>query len=130
MFLCMTVVWNDVFAYAIGRLFGKTKMAPLISPKKTREGAIGGLLGSLAAALLFRYLVPELTPSTSLCLGALAGICAPAGDLIVSVVKRDVGTKDSGSLIPGHGGMLDRCGSFVFVSPAFYYCIRFGGLLN
>lgn len=130
MFLCMAVVWNDMGAYATGRVFGRTKVAPLISPKKTREGAIGGFLGSVAAALLFRYLIPGLTPVTASAIGALVGVTAPLGDLIVSVVKRDVGVKDSGDVIPGHGGMLDRCGSFIFASPAFYYCLRLAGFLN
>lgn len=127
MFLCMTVVWNDVLAYTTGRLLGRTKVAPLISPKKTREGALGGFLGSVAAALLFRFLIPGLTPSMALGIGALVGVTAPLGDLIVSVVKRDAGAKDSGNFIPGHGGMLDRCGSFIFATPAFYYYLRLAG---
>jgi phosphatidate cytidylyltransferase len=130
MFLCMGVVWSDVLAYAAGRLFGKIKMAPLISPKKTREGAIGGLLGAIASCLLFRYLIPGLTPPLALVMGMVIGVAAILGDLSISVVKRDVGVKDSSCFIPGHGGILDRCGSFTFASPTFYYCMRLFGFLN
>lgn len=128
--LCMTVVANDVFAYAGGRLFGRTKVAPLISPKKTREGAITGFAGSIIAALLFSYLLPAHDRLAPLIIGAIVGITAPLGDLIISVVKRDVGVKDSSDLIPGHGGILDRCGSFVFASPVYYYYLRLAGLIS
>lgn len=120
-FLSMVVVFNDVFAYTVGRLWGKTQLAPAISPKKTREGALGGLVGSLAAALIFRYAVPALSLPAVIGAALLIGIAAPLGDLIISVIKRDMAVKDSGNLIPGHGGLLDRCDSLIFATPTFYY---------
>lgn len=121
MLLCMCVVFNDVFAYTFGRLWGKEKIAPTISPRKSREGVVAGLVGSIVAALLFRTLVPETPLFVLLGAAVLIGVAAPLGDLIVSVVKRDMGVKDSGTLIPGRGGMLDRCDSFTFAAPVFYY---------
>jgi phosphatidate cytidylyltransferase len=120
-FLSMTVVFNDVLAYTVGRLCGKTPLTPKISPKKTREGAAGGLIGSLLAALIFRYAVPELSLPVVLGAALIIGVAAPLGDLIISVIKRDMAVKDSGNLIPGHGGLLDRCDSLIFATPAFYY---------
>lgn len=123
-FLTMTVVFNDVLAYTSGRLFGKHKLAPEISPKKTIEGAAGGLLGSLAAAFIFSYAVPSLSAGAVACGAILIGIAAPLGDLVVSVIKRDMSVKDSGTLIPGHGGLLDRCDSLIFATPVYYYFVR------
>ncbi len=120
-FLSVAVVLNDVLAYTAGRLFGKHKMTPTISPKKTWEGAIGGLAGSVLAVVVFKYAVPSMSWPAAIGAGIVIGIAAPLGDLIVSVIKRDMSVKDSGSLIPGHGGLLDRCDSLVFATPAFYY---------
>lgn len=130
MFLSLAVVCNDVSAYATGRLIGKTKVAPIISPKKTEEGAFGGLIASIVVAYALRHLIPGLTAVTACVAGAAIGVAAPAGDLIVSVVKRDVGVKDSSALIPGHGGILDRLGSFIFATPIFYYGMRLAGLIS
>lgn len=120
-FLSVTVVLNDVLAYCAGRLFGKHQLAPHISPKKTWEGAVGGMLGSLLGVVVFKYAVPALSWPAALGAGIVIGITAPLGDLIVSVIKRDMAVKDSGQLIPGHGGLLDRCDSLIFATPAFYY---------
>lgn len=120
-FLSMAVVFNDVLAYTVGRFCGKTPLAPAISPKKTREGALGGLAGSIIAALVFRYAVPALNLPAVLLAALLIGVAAPLGDLVISVIKRDMSVKDSGNLIPGHGGLLDRCDSLIFATPAFYY---------
>jgi phosphatidate cytidylyltransferase len=120
-FLTMTVVLNDVLAYTAGRLFGKHKLAPEISPKKTWEGALGGILGSVFSACVFGYTVPDLTSLEVITAALIIGIAAPLGDLIISVIKRDMAVKDSGTLIPGHGGLLDRCDSLIFATPAFYY---------
>lgn len=120
-FLSVAVVLNDVMAYVFGRLFGKHKMTPNISPKKTWEGAIGGLIGSLIAVAVFHYATPSLSWVKTIVAGLVIGIAAPIGDLVVSVIKRDMAVKDSGNLIPGHGGLLDRCDSLLFATPAFYY---------
>jgi phosphatidate cytidylyltransferase len=122
-FLSVAVVLNDVLAYTAGRLFGKHKLAPHISPKKTWEGAVGGLFGSLLGVVVFKYAVPELTWNAALVSGVIIGVTSPLGDLIVSVIKRDMAVKDTGALIPGHGGLLDRCDSLIFATPAFYYFI-------
>ena len=123
-FLSMAVVFNDVLAYTVGRLFGRTKLAPAISPKKTVEGALGGLMGSLLSASIFSYAVPDLSFPLVLLAALSIGVAAPLGDLIISVIKRDMAVKDSGTLIPGHGGLLDRCDSLIFATPVFYYFLR------
>jgi len=122
-FFLFLVTWaNDVAAYYTGTFLGRHAMAPEISPKKTWEGAVGGLLGSIAAAFACRALFLEsLRPLDALWLGLLLGVAGPLGDLCESALKRSAGVKDSGTLIPGHGGILDRIDSLIFASPAFYY---------
>jgi len=122
-FLCAAVVLNDVLAYTFGRIWGKHKMAPHISPKKTWEGFGGGLLGSLLAAFVFSYAVPDLPLCYSMLAALLIALAAPMGDLVVSVIKRDMAVKDSGMLIPGHGGLLDRLDSLILATPMFYYYV-------
>lgn len=124
-FLTMAVVINDVLAYTAGRLWGKTPLCPQISPKKTREGLAGGMIGSLLAAFIFKYAIPDINIGILLGASVIIGIAAPLGDLIISVIKRDVAIKDSGNLIPGHGGLLDRCDSLIFATPAFFYYLQF-----
>ncbi|MBX9878601.1 MAG: phosphatidate cytidylyltransferase [Candidatus Obscuribacterales bacterium] len=124
-YLTMSVALNDVMAYTVGRICGKHKLAPLISPKKTVEGAIGGLVGSLIAAAIFGYAVPTLNAWQLVGAAVSISIAAPLGDLIISVIKRDMSVKDSGNLIPGHGGLLDRCDSIIFATPVFYYYVLF-----
>lgn len=121
LFLAAAVVLNDVLAYTFGRLWGKTQLTPKISPKKTVEGAVGGVLGSLLAVIVFHYAVPALSWPAAIGAGLVVGAAAPLGDLVISVMKRDMSVKDSGNLIPGHGGLLDRCDSLIFAAPAFYY---------
>jgi phosphatidate cytidylyltransferase len=123
-FLAMAVVLNDVLAYTAGRLFGKTPLAPAISPKKTVEGALGGVLGSVIAAIVFSYAVPDLGLAQTLAAALIISVAAPLGDLIISVIKRDMQVKDSGTLIPGHGGLLDRVDSLIFATPLFYYYLQ------
>ena len=122
-FFLFLVTWaNDIAAYYSGRRWGRHPMAPIVSPKKTWEGAAGGLLGSIAVAFAFRaWFIPSFSTADALWLGLLLGIAAPLGDLCESILKRSAGVKDSGSLIPGHGGILDRIDSLIFTTPAFYY---------
>lgn len=122
-FFLFLVTWtNDTAAYYCGTLWGRHHMAPVISPKKTWEGAAGGLLGSLAIAFACRaWFLPSLSAADAFWLGLLLGIAAPLGDLCESILKRSAGVKNSGSLIPGHGGILDRIDSLIFTTPAFYY---------
>jgi phosphatidate cytidylyltransferase len=116
---------NDSLAYFVGRAWGRHRMAPYISPKKSWEGAIGGLIGSIVTAVL---LVPLLGLPISLWMGALLGLAGGAagqiGDLGESLLKRQVGVKDSGHIIPGHGGLLDRADSLLFTIPTLYYLVR------
>ena len=118
-------VWTyDSAAYATGRLFGRHKFMAHISPKKTWEGVIGGIVGATAVSALVLWGLGR-SPLEALALGPLVGVTAQAGDLAESVLKRASGAKDSGTLFPGHGGMLDRIDSFVFAAPAvaFYVAV-------
>lgn len=113
---------SDTFAYFVGLKFGRTKLCPAISPAKTREGAIGGLIGCILAIGLAGSLfkLPLLHSAT---IGLLVGIAAPLGDLVESAIKRYAGVKDSGKLLPGHGGVLDRFDSIMFTVPTVYYYV-------
>lgn len=112
---------TDIFAFLIGVRFGKTKLCPDVSPKKTVEGALGGLAGSLAACGLFAaFFAPDLL-FHHLVIGGFGSLFAQAGDLTASAWKRGLGVKDFGTLIPGHGGMLDRFDSVLVTLPAVYY---------
>jgi len=122
--LAMTIA-NDTFAYFAGRFLGRHKLHPRVSPGKTVEGAAGGTLGAVAAALLARtWALPELSLSDCVMLGVPAGILGQVGDLCESMIKRGAGVKDSGWLMPGHGGVLDRIDGLLFVSPFVYVYAR------
>lgn len=127
--LC-TAFFADTVAYIFGRLWGKRKLYPAVSPKKSVEGAFGGIVGSVLATVGVGSLwaVPELPIVAAAVLGVLASVCGQAGDLVESMIKRTYGVKDSGKLLPGHGGMLDRIDALLFVSPVVYYFVLFGGL--
>lgn len=128
----LVLVWsNDTFAYYTGRRLGRTKLAPRISPGKTVEGAVGGIVGGVVAAYVFIHFT-ELSGSVLFIAAAalLLGALSILGDLLESVFKRGAGVKDSGSLIPGHGGLLDRIDSLLFVVPAMYYLLLLRGMLG
>jgi phosphatidate cytidylyltransferase len=113
---------GDTLAYFVGRAVGRRPFAPRVSPKKTWEGALGGLLGSTLACLAWRqWVMPELTLVDVLVLGLGVGFCGQLGDLCESLIKRSVGVKDSGKLLPGHGGVLDRFDAVSFSAPLVYY---------
>lgn len=117
-FLC---IWAaDSGAYFIGRALGKHKLAPRLSPGKSIEGAVGGALVALGTGVLLAPLVP-VAPWQGGLLGLLIGIVGPLGDLFESALKRQMGVKDSGSILPGHGGVLDRFDSSLLVVPTVYY---------
>lgn len=122
-YFVLIVAANDICAYTAGRTLGRHKMAPEISNKKTWEGFAGGLIGSLISAVGFKFLIPGFSLINALGAGLLMAIAAPFGDLIVSVMKRDMNKKDSSNLIPGHGGLLDRSDSIIFAVPNFYYYV-------
>ena len=112
-------------AYFFWRAFGKNKLYEAVSPKKTREGDFGGVLGSLIATvgLGSLWLVPSLSIGHAVVLGVIANVCGQAGDLVESMLKRTFGVKDSSNLLPGHGGMLDRIDAMVYVAPVVYYYV-------
>ena len=121
-FFAVLLVWaSDTGAYLIGRQFGRHLLAPQVSPKKTVEGSLGGLLFSIIVAFAFWRVVGEGSWITYIILGVLIGISAQVGDLFESALKRSAGVKDSGKLIPGHGGILDRFDSLIFALPLVYY---------
>ncbi len=119
--LMLTTVWfGDTGAYFIGKTLGRHKLAPLVSPNKTWEGAIGGLAASMGAGALGTLYVPDLPLQVALPLSALLGIMGQFGDLAESLVKRTYNVKDSGSIIPGHGGVWDRVDAVVFAAPMLF----------
>ncbi|WP_322488756.1 phosphatidate cytidylyltransferase [Chloroflexus sp.] len=124
-FFTLAITWlQDTGAFFVGRAFGRTKMAPVLSPKKSWEGFFGGMAAAIATAL---FCVPLLglpiTLVEAAILGVAAGIFGPLGDLAESLIKRQVGVKDSGFIIPGHGGILDRIDSILFTGPVIYYLV-------
>jgi phosphatidate cytidylyltransferase len=121
-FYLLVVVWlGDTGAYYAGRALGRHALAPLISPKKTIEGALGGLVGNILAAMLGKQiLLPDAPLPQLLVLGIVLGIVSQIGDLSESALKRSAGVKDSSNLLPGHGGMLDRIDGVLFASPVMF----------
>lgn len=122
--LAFAVTWgNDTFAYFAGLAFGKHRLYERISPKKSWEGAIGGVAGALVGAFLVRAaFLPELGIPAALVAALGASVVGPLGDLTESMAKRAAGVKDSGRIIPGHGGVLDRIDALLFVAPWIYGC--------
>lgn len=121
-FFTIFLVWaTDTGAYFTGRKFGRHLLAPQVSPKKTVEGSLGGLLFSIIVAVGFWQFVGNAHLMTYIILGIVIGTSAQIGDLFESALKRSAGVKDSGSLIPGHGGILDRFDSLIFALPLVYY---------
>ena len=118
------VALYDIGAYASGSFFGKHKIAPSVSPSKTWEGAAGATVFILALALLIGPHLGPLDVGSSLLLAAAAAITAPLGDLVESMLKRDLDVKDMGNLLPGHGGALDRIDALLFSAPAAYWIFR------
>lgn len=118
--LACTMV-SDTFAYFVGRALGRHRMAPRISPKKSVEGALGGLAGAVVAALVVKIYSPWLPAREALVLGLIIGIVGQWGDLFESAFKRDFRVKDSGRILPGHGGILDRFDSILFAGFVAYW---------
>lgn len=121
--IILTAFSTDIMAYFTGYAFGKHRLCPSISPKKTIEGAIGGLLGSVIASSLFGYFIVPALFIHCVVIGILGGVISQLGDLTASIFKRKMGIKDYGNLIPGHGGILDRFDSVLFTAPMVYYYI-------
>jgi phosphatidate cytidylyltransferase len=125
-FFFLVVMGADTGAYYVGKNFGKHKLAPQISPGKTWEGVVGGLvLSSLFALLASFWFFPELNFKVAIPLAIVMSIVGLFGDLAESAIKRGAGAKDAASILPGHGGLLDRLDSLLFNAPIFYYFARF-----
>jgi len=119
-FMLFVLIWSsDTFAYLTGKFFGKHKMAPRISPKKTWEGFAGGVVLTLILGFFVEQYFPELRGNWMI-VGFLVSVFAPLGDLVESQLKRSFAVKDSGNIIPGHGGVLDRLDSFIICAPVIY----------
>lgn len=117
----LAVAAGDTFAYFTGRAIGRRKLAPAISPNKTVEGAVGGLLGSVGCAVLYAHgFLPGVPAGYVAAAGAAVGVFGQAGDLFESLIKRAAGVKDSGTILPGHGGILDRADGILAASPVLY----------
>lgn len=129
LFLVGTTWAGESAAYIVGSAIGRHALAPVISPRKTVEGAVGQLgVSIVAAGVLGAWLVPQWSMAAAILAGAVLGIAGQVGDLVESVMKRSLGSKDTGGLIPGHGGVLDRLDGLMFNAPAlFYYASWVGG---
>jgi phosphatidate cytidylyltransferase len=130
--LLVWVTWiGETAAYVVGSLVGRHKLAPGISPGKTIEGAAAQLAASVIASLAAGgWLFPGLLLRDALVVGILLGVAGQVGDLVESALKRSVGTKDTGQVIPGHGGMLDRIDGLLFNAPALFYYVTYGRALH
>lgn len=125
LFLVILTQLNDVSQFVWGKLFGSHPVVPTVSPKKTYEGLLGGLATTLALAYLLAPVLTPLSPLHSLLAGLIIGLGGFIGDVTISALKRDLGVKDSGSLLPGHGGILDRVDSLTYTAPLFFHFVYY-----
>ena len=124
--MIVLIAASDSAQYYSGRAFGRHKLAPSVSPAKTVEGAIGGLVvATLVAVVAGLWWLPGVGPAEAALLGLLLAAFGMAGDLFESLLKRSAGVKDSSTIIPGHGGVLDRLDSYLFAAPCFYIFLRY-----
>lgn len=124
LYLLFAVEFNDVAAFTCGKLFGRHPLRSNISPKKTWEGALGALAVSLALPWILHFSFPHFAAWQCVLTGLIVGIGGQLGDLSISVIKRDLGIKDMGAAIRGHGGILDRIDSMIYVAPLFFHMVR------
>jgi phosphatidate cytidylyltransferase len=125
LFLVLLTECNDVAQYVWGKLLGRHKIIPKVSPNKTWEGFLGGLATTVLLALALASLLTPMGFPEAAAAGALIGLAGFIGDVVVSAIKRDIGVKDSGSIIPGHGGILDRIDSLTYTAPLFFHFVRY-----
>lgn len=124
-FLLVIVESNDAFGYLWGSLLGRHKLAPRISPNKTAEGMLGAVASVMGVAFLLRGLVPHLGTLHLMIVTFVLAVFGVCGDLMISFIKRDLNLKDTGSIIPGHGGLLDRFDSLIITAPLFFHFVRY-----
>lgn len=125
LFLVFLTQFNDVAQFVCGKLFGRYKIVPTISPKKTWAGFLGGVFFTTLAAVLIHPLLTSFTLDKAVLAGLIIGISGFIGDITISAVKRDLAIKDTGSLIPGHGGILDRIDSLTYTAPLFFHYVYY-----
>jgi phosphatidate cytidylyltransferase len=130
LYLLFAVEVNDVAAFLFGKLLGRHPLRSRISPKKTWEGAIGALVVSLVLPWVLRFSFPHFGPWQLILTGLIVGVGGQLGDLSISVIKRDIGIKDMGATIPGHGGILDRIDSLIYTAPLFMHMVDYYYGLN
>ena len=124
LFLVFLTEFNDVLQFTCGKLFGKHKILPKVSPNKTWEGFLGGLIITTILGYFLSFLTPLSTPLIFL-VSFMIAISGFVGDVVMSAIKRDVGVKDTGTSIPGHGGVLDRIDSLAYTAPVFFHIVYY-----
>ncbi len=127
-FVILNVAINDTMALVFGRMFGKHKFRPVLSPKKTWEGVFGGIFSATVVGYLAQPLIPQFTTTEAAGIAILLAIIGTMGDLMLSALKRDLNLKDWSQMLPGHGGILDRVDSFILVAPATYWLLLMLGV--
>lgn len=125
LFLVGLTEFNDVAQYIWGKSFGRIKVTPTVSPNKTLAGLLGGVATTALVALLLGPLLTPMSGAMALLAGVIIGVTGFCGDVVMSAIKRDCGVKDSGTLLPGHGGILDRLDSLIFTAPVFFHFVRY-----
>jgi phosphatidate cytidylyltransferase len=116
---------NDVSQYVWGKTLGKHKVVPTVSPNKTVEGLIGGIVTTTGLSMLLAPVLTPLSFTDSIAAGLMIGAGGFLGDITIGAVKRDIGVKDAGTMLPGHGGVLDRINSLTYTAPLFFHFLRF-----
>jgi phosphatidate cytidylyltransferase len=125
LFLLIATEFNDVAQFVAGKTFGRRKITPKVSPNKTVEGFIGGLVATTLLATVLAPLLTPIGPLQGALIGAMLAAAGFCGDIVMSAMKRDLGIKDTGTILPGHGGILDRIDSLVFTAPLFFHTVRY-----
>jgi len=124
LYIVFAVEINDIAAFVFGKLFGRHKLRAAISPNKTVEGSLGALAVSMAVPWALHFSFPHFGTFELVLAGVIVGVGGQVGDLAISFIKRDIGIKDMGAVVPGHGGILDRIDSLIFVAPLFFHMVR------
>jgi phosphatidate cytidylyltransferase len=123
-------IWlNDTFAYLTGSLVGRTPLAPFVSPKKTIEGTLGGILACMGISALYPYVLGRVGMAEWMMIAGITAVSGTLGDLVESMFKRNLGIKDTGTLLPGHGGLLDRFDSLLFTAPFVYAYLKISEII-
>lgn len=122
-YILILAISNDFMQMVCGKLFGKHKIIPLISPNKTWEGFIGGVVGSAILSVIMGLMLTPMNLGQCIFAGVVLSVFGFFGDVTISAIKRDMGVKDTSSLIPGHGGILDRFDSMIYIAPLFFHYI-------